>query len=129
MIPTQRNIRNAYPVGIRSLLQKTPAAWFLVLRLLCDGVVLLFARLPLITEQWTPVLVIAMDILFSGSLIWSFADRTHTAKNKKFPALIAYAGIFALGCGLMLTVSQMEADVLQKYILMAFFLKPLSTGK
>ena len=66
MIPTQRNIRNAYPVGIRSLLQKTPAAWFLVLRLLCDGVVLLFARLPLITEQWTPVLVIAMDILFSA---------------------------------------------------------------
>lgn len=116
MIPTQRNIRNAYPVGIRSLLQKAPAAWFLVLRLLCDGVVLLFARLPFITEQWTLVLVIAMDILFSGSLIWSFADRTHTAKNKKFPALIAYAGIFALGCGLMLTVSQMEADVLQKYV-------------
>lgn len=116
MIPTQRSIRNAYPAGTRSLLQKVPAAWFLVLRLLCDGVVLLFARLPFITEQWTPVLVIAMDILFSGSLIWSFADRTHTAKNKKFPALIAYAGIFALGCGLMLTVSQMEADVLQKYV-------------
>lgn len=116
MIPTQRNIWNDYPAGIQSILQKAPAALFLVLRLLCDGVLLLLAELPFVTEKWMHVLVITIDILFSGSIVWTFSNRAHTAKNKKIPVFIAYAGIFVLGSWLMLTVCQMEEDALQKYV-------------
>lgn len=117
ILPSDRKVRNIFPVELQHIVQSHSIGVSLLLRSLFDCVVYIIFKLFSLAENQIPICIFIVDILFSSSILFLFSNSSKKSALQKRAMTCGalYAVLFIIGFILNTVISNYETNITSQY--------------